>query len=270
MASATDKFKKASNGGIPVVATVQAPRTTGVSTLNVDTQQFWPTTTGVAFMTYKVNANNVKIPGSQVDWVGVSNGTNTVSGMVRVGGASDTGSAIGDKVQMGPTAQWGEDVIDGLASQHNVSDGSHKNLTTDTLTASGLVSAGSISTGGGITGSSVTTNGKGSFGQIQVTSGNTVTVDGSGNITPTTQIYRATGVAAAAVIKPPSFSWDACPLLLQIYSAAAQSLAFDTAYANISGVDTPISTVAGKWMTIAALYNLALTKWQIIAIETEA
>jgi microcystin-dependent protein len=144
MASAADKLKKTSNGGIPAVATVQVARSSGILSLSVDTQQFWPTSTGVAFSTYKVDTNNVKVPNTQIDWAGVSNGTNLISGMVRVGGVADNGNAIGDKVQMGPTAQWAEDLIDGLANQHNVADGSHKAITTDTMTASGAVAGGSL------------------------------------------------------------------------------------------------------------------------------
>lgn len=141
MASVADKFKRASNGGIPVVATVQSLRAPGGTTLSVDTQQFWPdnTQTGVDFSTYKLDTNNVKVPGSQIDWKGVSNGTNSLSGMVQVGGASDTGNAVGDKVQMGPTAQWGDDIATGILVQHS-QDGTHNAITATTITATGAIS----------------------------------------------------------------------------------------------------------------------------------
>lgn len=135
MASAADKLKRTSKGGIPAVATVASPRTTGVTSLIVDTQQFWPTSTdsplatGVSFSTYKVDTNNNKIAGSQTDWSAISDGVNTLSGMVRTGGATDTGNAVGDKVQMGPTADWAEGVIQGLGNQHNA-DGTHGAITT--------------------------------------------------------------------------------------------------------------------------------------------
>src|SRR5690348_3916004 len=141
-ASNNDKLSKTANGGIPVVATVQASRTSGVASLTVDTQTYWPTDTGIKFSTYKVDTSGNKVAGSQIDWKGVSNGTNTLNNMVRVGGASDTGNAIGDKVQMGPTAQWGEDLIEALINQHNQLDGSHRNITTDTITTTGNATIG--------------------------------------------------------------------------------------------------------------------------------
>lgn len=137
----SDKFKRSSNGGIPVVATVQTPRTTGATSLAVDTQQFWPTSSGIAFSTYKLDANNKKIPGTQTDWEGVSDGTSTLSSIVRTGGAADGGNAINDKVQMVITAQWGEDLIDGILIGHN-QDGSHKALVAPSAAIAGNESVG--------------------------------------------------------------------------------------------------------------------------------
>jgi len=135
------QIRKVSSGGIPVVATVQNPRTSGVDSLDVDTQQYWYSGTGICFSTYKVDSNNKKVAGSQTDWVGVSNGTNQLTSMVRTGGAADNGNSIGDKVQMGPTAAWAQDLADALLAQHN-SDGTHKNVTTNTLAVSGNGSVG--------------------------------------------------------------------------------------------------------------------------------
>jgi hypothetical protein len=270
MPSPTDKFKKTSNGGIPVVATVQAARSAGIFSLLVDTQQNWPTTTGVAFSTFKVDTNNKRVPNTQIDWVGVSNGTNTLSGMIRTGGIADNGNAIGDKVQMGPTAQYMEDVIEGMGVQHNP-DGTHSNVTAITVTASGAIAGGSLSSGGAVTGASAAISGKGSFGLVQVTDGSTATVDGSGNITPANQVYRVTGLNAAATIKLPSITpYGSCVVVLQIYGAAAWGLTFDAGYQNVSGLDTPTTTTAGKWLTIGILYNNAVSKWQILSIEVEA
>lgn len=126
-AAASDKFKQSSDGGIPVVATVQSPRSAGGSSLTVDTQQYWPTGTGVAFSTYKVDTANKKVDGTQVDYEGVSNGTNTISDIVRTGGGVDTGNDIGDKVQMGPTAKWGDDIAEGISVEH-AQDGTHTDI----------------------------------------------------------------------------------------------------------------------------------------------
>jgi hypothetical protein len=145
-----NKMRRTSNGGIPAVATVQAARTAGVTTLSVDTQQYWPTIGDVAFSTYKLDTQNNRVAGSQVDWTGTSNGTNTISGLTRTGGAADTGNAIGDKVQMGPTAQWAEDLIEGLGSQHSLTDGSHGAITATTVAATGAITAASFTPTGAV------------------------------------------------------------------------------------------------------------------------
>lgn len=137
------KFRKTSNGGIPAIATVQSSRSTGVTSLSVDTQQFWPAGSTIDFSTYKIDPsdNTRRLAGSQTDWEGVSNGTNTLSSLVVVGGAADSGNAIGDKVQMGPTADWAEGIVDGLLNEHN-DDGTHKNITADSLTVANDASIG--------------------------------------------------------------------------------------------------------------------------------
>ncbi len=268
------KFRKTSNGGIPVVATVQAPRSTGVFTLTVDTQQYWPSGSTIAFSTYKVDTNNAKISGSQTDWEGTSNGTNTLSSMVVVGGAADAGNAIGDKVQMGPTADWAEGLIDGLLNQHN-DDGTHKDITANSATVTGAVSAGSLTTSGVLAGNTATVTGKASVGQLQVTAANTASSDGSGNITPSAQIYTVTALAAAAAIQLPSFTpWHGAAVILQLFGAGAQTLTHAAAYENVSGLDLPTTTVAGKWLTYGLIYNsfanAGAGKWQILSIAQEA
>jgi microcystin-dependent protein len=148
-ASANDKLSETANGGIPAVAHVTATRATGVTSLSVDTQQYWPTSTGIKFSTYKVDTNGKQIAGSQTDWRGTSDGTGTLSNIARTGGAADAGNAIGDVVQMGPTAQWAEDLMEGLLAEHK-QDGTHTNLNTDTLTATGNVTiGGSLTVSGG-------------------------------------------------------------------------------------------------------------------------
>jgi hypothetical protein len=118
-ASSTDKISKTSTGDIAAVATVTAPRASGVTTLSVDTQLNWPTDTGIKFSTFKIDSSNKKIANSQIDWRGVSNGSNAISNIARTGGAADTGNAAGDKVVMIITAQWGEDIAEALLVSHS-------------------------------------------------------------------------------------------------------------------------------------------------------
>lgn len=271
MPATTDKFKRSSDDGeIPVVASVQNPRSTGGSTLTIDTQLFWPVTTGICFSTYKVDANQKKIDGTQTDWVGVSNGSNTISSVVRTGGEPDSGNAIGDKVQMVITAQWAKDLIDGLLAQHK-QDGSHKDISADSVAATGAVSGATVSASGQVSGASANFAGTTQTGKIQVASATTATIDGSGNITPSAHVYTVTALGADAAIQVPSFTpWHGAPVVLQIWGAALHNITFAAGYANVSGLDTPTATVASKWLTIGMMYNSGVSKWHILSISQEA
>lgn len=264
------KFRKTSNGGIPAVATVQASRTTGVTSLTVDTQQFWPTGNPVAFSTYKVDANNKRLAGSQTDWDATSNGTNTLTGLVAVGGAADAGNAIGDKVQMGPTAQWAEDLIDGLLNQH-VNDGTHSNVTAITVAASGAITAGSFSTSGSLTANTATVTNTLTVGFVKLTPATVATIDGSGNLTPTTPVFDVTALGGNATLQVPSWTpWNSSPCIVRIFGAASWAFSIATGYTNASGLPTPSSTVAGKWLTLGIMYNSNISKWQILSIGQES
>lgn len=263
------KFRKTSNGGIPAVATVQVARSTGITALTVDTQQHWPTGSAVAFSTYKVDANNKRIAGSQSDWNATSDGTSMLTGMVNVGGAADAGNAIGDKVQMGPTASWGEDLIDGLLQEHN-NDGTHKNITALTVAASGAISAGSLSTSGSLTANTGTITNKLTVGTLQLGSASVASVDGSSNITPTAQIFDVTALAAGGTLQVPSFTpWNGAGVVLSILATGAYAIALATGYENVSGLPWPSATVNGKYLTVGIIYRSAVSKWHIVSISQE-
>lgn len=264
------KFRKTSNGGIPAVATVQNPRTTGVFNLTVDTQQFWPTGAIVDFSTYKVDANNKRIAGSQTDWTATSDGTSALSGMTVVGGAADAGNAVGDKVQMGPTAWWAEGIVEGLLNQHN-NDGTHSNVTAVTVAASGAISAGSLSTSGALTANTATVTNKLTVGTLQLGSASVASVDGSSNLTPTAQIFDVTAMAANGTLQLPSFTpWNGAGVVVSILATGAFTLALAAAYENVSGLPWPGATISGKYLTVGIIYRLATTKWHIVSISQES
>lgn len=54
-----------------------------------------------------------------------------------VGGAGDIGNAIGDYVEMGPTAQWGEDIAEAFLHEHSNPSGAHSAITTTSITNAG-------------------------------------------------------------------------------------------------------------------------------------
>lgn len=111
-----------------------AARTALATSLTCDNLAGWPTTTPVHFSTYRLNSSNAVVAGSQIDWKGIVAG-NTIGSLTRKAGATDSGNAIGDVVEMNPTGSWAQDLIDGITTQHN-QDGTH-----GTVTASGLITA---------------------------------------------------------------------------------------------------------------------------------
>lgn len=120
MALITDKFTEITNGQNPDATTVTSPRVGGGTTLSTANLGGWPTNTAVHFTTYKIDGAGAKIAGTQTDWKGLVSGTN-INSLTRVGGAADSGSAVGDVVQMMPTASWGQDLAIGLQVSHDPS-----------------------------------------------------------------------------------------------------------------------------------------------------
>lgn len=142
----TDRFTETFNGQNPTSTTVANPRAILGSTLVCQSLAGWPTNTAVHFATYQKDSTNAKIAGSQTDWKGVVSGS-SINSLTRQGGAADGGNGVGDIVEMMPTYSWAQDLAVGLELQHN-EDGSHKNITTNTLvvTSGTTLPAGDIGT----------------------------------------------------------------------------------------------------------------------------
>jgi hypothetical protein len=106
-------------------------------------------------------------------------------------------------------------------------------------------------------------------GTIQPASANTAS---GSTITPTTQVYDVTALAAPATINVPSFTpQNGMAFLLRIKdNGTGRALTFASGYLNVSGVDTPTTTIASKLLTIGAVYNSANSKWEIQGINQQA
>lgn len=124
MPSITDKFGGTFNTVNPVTTTVTVARSAGGTTLTCDSLVGWPTGFPVHFTTYKKNASNVVIAGTQIDWKGIVSGS-TIGSLTRKAGATDTGNAVGDIVEAMPTGSWAQDLIDGVSTSLDV-DGTLK------------------------------------------------------------------------------------------------------------------------------------------------
>lgn len=148
-ASASDLFQKLGGASSlvnsPKVTSVRSP---GVTTLAVDNCN-WDTTTGKIFATYKVDTSNNVIAGSQIIWQGVVTGTTAIGSMTRLSGASDTGSAIGDVVELLPASAWANNMVTGLLSAGLTQAGGMGAISPTSVTSSGTVTAANfVQTGG--------------------------------------------------------------------------------------------------------------------------
>lgn len=115
-ATINDKITKTSNGSRPLATTVSTSRNSGNTTLACASLVGWPTTTAVHFVTYKAEVGSdgklKVVPGSQSDWKGIASGNDIIN--LTLTGGTDNGNAVGDYVEMLPTAQWGTDLAEGL------------------------------------------------------------------------------------------------------------------------------------------------------------
>lgn len=134
-----DLFKRTYNSGNPNVARVTSTRSALGTSLSCDNLAGWPTLTAVDFSTYKIDTSNNVIAGTQIDWKGLVSG-NTIGTLTRITGASDTGSAIGDVVEMNPTGNWGNDLMSGILAEH-LQTGVHTLTSSSTLTSSKVITA---------------------------------------------------------------------------------------------------------------------------------
>lgn len=138
-ASINDKFASTFNAANPNVARVTGVRVSLATTLTCDNLAGWPVSTAVHFSTYQLDTNSAVIAGTQIDWKGIVTSSTTIGTLTRKAGASDSGNAIGDVVEMLPTGSWGKDLTDGILVQHN-QDGTHAAVTATSLTVSGTSS----------------------------------------------------------------------------------------------------------------------------------
>lgn len=63
------------------------------------------------FSTYRIDAGNSVVAGSQIDWYGIVSGNN-ITNLTRVAGATDAGSNIGDVVEAMPTGSWAQGIYE--------------------------------------------------------------------------------------------------------------------------------------------------------------
>lgn len=123
MASVTnDKLTKSMESSNPIVTTVSSSRSIGATALICDALDDWPTETAIYFVTYKKKTDGTKDFTTQASWKAVVSGT-TLGSLTLISG-TDAGNAIGDYVEMGPTAGWGEGIY-AFGIEEHATDGTH-------------------------------------------------------------------------------------------------------------------------------------------------
>ena len=117
VASISEKLTLAGNGTRPVPTTVGTLRGVGNTSLICADLTGWPISTACHFITYKIDGNRNVVAGSQTDWKGIVN-SSTINSLTVTGGA-DAGNAVGDIVEILPTAAWGNDTIQAIQAHAN-------------------------------------------------------------------------------------------------------------------------------------------------------
>lgn len=91
--------------------------------------------------------------------------------------------------------------------------------------------------------------------------------DGSANITPSSQVFRVTALAAAATVQVPSYAaQDGITGEIRIYdNGTSQSLTWAANWKAI-GVTLPSATTVGQFLYVSYEYSAADSKWHVLSV----
>lgn len=255
-------YLSVSNGsGDAALMHVQTERLTGSSTLDVDTvvnvPQKFIGTYGL------LGPDGLITSATKKDFKGHLSGADVIIDG-HLPGSTDTGTPAGYVVIIKPNTSWSDNVANFIKNLKNIGTGLEA-LWVGALTATSAAITAALTVGGDatVTGNLVV-NGTSRVASGSVASGST--------ITPANQIYDVTALAANATIAVPSFAaQNGMSLILRIKdNGSARTLAFASGYKDVSGIGLPTTTVAGKELTIGAMYNSSNSKWEVQGINQEA
>jgi len=117
MASINDLVTEARKTTNPTLTTVASTRAVSGSSLTCTDLSGWPTNTAVHFITYKKTATGAIDKTTQCDWKGIVSGSTI--GTLTLKSGTDAGNAIGDFVEMGPTAAYAQDMAAAIEAEHS-------------------------------------------------------------------------------------------------------------------------------------------------------
>lgn len=249
-------YLKGSNGsGEASMLTVTNVRTSGATTLLVDSVTNWPAkfvaTSGVLNTeTGIINPATAKVFKGSV-----------VSGHLEIEafapGYTDTGNAVGDVVIIKPNTKWA-DIIAAAFAAIAVSIDVDGTLTTAALAESAAATKTSLQ---------ADSNFRVKQRVSIAATATTLTPDIS-----TASIYELNAQASALTIANPAGTPNEKDIIMFFIkdNGTARAITWGSSYVNISGLDTLTTTVLGKWHVVGCVYNSTLSKWQVVSITTEA
>jgi hypothetical protein len=150
-ASTSDKFRIASGSTRPVVTSLASPKANGATTAVLTAATGWNTTTGLDYVMYRRQLNTTtnkyeEVIGTRIEGRATLAGT-TLSNMTVDSGTEPAAGYAADGntiVLCAPTAQWGDDLVQGILTEHKQTGG-HSNITADTVSTGALTVTGALS-----------------------------------------------------------------------------------------------------------------------------
>lgn len=240
---------RASDGTGPAAkATVGSARAISATTITVDTVSHWPANFIAATGTPDLTTGLITTATIQVFYGHLSGGTIIIDSFAS--GYTDKGNSSGDIVVLKPTTAWAKEVANLLAVSLN-DDGT---LNTAATTAAQTAIQAS-------------TNFRPKPRLSTATSVTTLTP----NI-DTYNIYGLTAQAAALTVAAPTGTPNnGDVIIIRIRdNGTSQTITWNAAYINVSGLDTIVATTANKWHYIGLMYSAADSAWHVISISTGA
>lgn len=259
-------FLSVSNGsGDAALMHIESDRLSGSTTIDVDTVTNVPAKFIATYGT--IGPDGYITAASKREFRGHLSGSDLVIDAFEPG-STDDGNTAGQVVIIKPNTGWADRVatwIKNASGNGTPEAGTFAALTAAAITAASAALSGALTVGGN---ASIT-------GNLEVTGTARIipaSVASAATITPTSQIYDVTAQAVTGAIAVPSFATqNGMSLVLRIRdNGTGRALSFASGYLNVSGLDTPTTTIANKLLTIGAIYNSANSKWEIQGINQQA
>lgn len=170
------------------------------------------------------------------------------------------GNTSGQVIVIKPNTEWSNLVAQFI--KNATGNGTPENHTVANLTATD-VSTGTLEASG-----AVTLNGATKIaGTAYTLAASVASADGSGNITPTSQVFRVTALAGAATVEVPSYAaQDGISGEIRIYDdGTAQGLTWASGWKAV-GVTLPTTTTVGQFIYVSYEYSAVDSKWHVLSV----